>query len=224
MSSKRRIIGIIVDEPRYQQLEETNEIYFNFQVEDKDKKIINIAITSLVTNDYALYKLGQKVDVEVKEVMKGLYQATKITFIPTTKYNKDFDLEFEKAKKRFNDIAIATGREHLVLDNEIAISNGARTSEPEAYPENWTLADLVAESDYQAQERKEMLQEYNSEEKSWIRNEFNRWNNFKNHYLPLVKEMNIPLFCNHCSSLDVKKEDTLFYKEKNEEIEEDNEI
>lgn len=141
------------------------------------------------------------------------------------KYNKDFNKEFEKAKKRFNDICMCTGREHLVLDQKIALANGAKLGQPEAYPEKWTLADLVAESDFQMNFRKEMLKEADCEDKIWIRKELNRWNNFKNHYLPLVKSLNIQLFCNHCSCLDVNEEDTLFYKENVEnKIDEEEEL
>lgn len=140
-------------------------------------------------------------------------------------YNKDFNLEFEKAKKRFNNIALDTGREHLVLDQKIAIANGAKMDQPEAYPEKWTLTDLVAESDYQVNMRIEMLDESNSEDKIWIRQELNRWKSFRDHYLPLIKEMNIPIFCNHCSDLlDVKREETLFYKEFTNNLEEEEEL
>lgn len=129
--------------------------------------------------------------------------------------NKDFNKEFEKAKKRFNDIALNTGREHLVLDNKVAISNGAKLDQPEAYPEKWTLADLVAESDYQVEFNKEIFDgASDNDERKNIKNELNRWKNFRNRYLPLVKELNIQLFCNHCSNLlDVKKQDTIFYKD-----------
>ena len=48
------------------------------------------------------------------------------------KYNKDFNKEFEKAKKRFNDICMCTGREHLVLDQKIALANGVKLGQPEA--------------------------------------------------------------------------------------------
>ncbi len=209
----KNIVGTIIDEPRYDKIEDTNESYFRFKVEDDNKNIYNIAITRLVTNDYELYKLGQKVDVEVRELFDDLLEATKIRFISNIKYNKDFNKEFEKAKKWFNDIALHTGREYLVIDNLTARSNGAKLESPEAYPEKWTLADLVAESDYQAEARKDMLEDASTEEKQWIRNEYNRWNNFKNHYMPLVEKLNIQLFCNHCSSLDVKEEETIFYKQ-----------
>lgn len=224
MNNERiHIVGVIVDEPRYDKIEETNESFFRFKIEDKSKNITNVAITSLVTNDYELYKLGRKVEIEARgiEGLDDIYQATKINFIPSIKYNKNFNIEFEKAKKRFNDIALHTGREHLIIDNLVARRNGAKLDQPEAYPEEWTLADLVAESDYQANMRKEMLDGCDIEEKNWIRKEFNRWNNFKKHYLPLVKEMNIQLFCNHCSELDVNNEDTIFYKQKLEKSEEE---
>lgn len=141
------------------------------------------------------------------------------------KYNKDFNKEFEKAKKRFNDISVCTGREHLVLDQQIALANGSKLGQPEAYPEEWTLADLVAESDYQVKFRKEMLKESDREDKVLIRKELNRWNNFRNHYLPLVKSLNIQLFCNHCSCLDVNEEETLFYRQNIEnKIDEEEEL
>ena len=127
--------------------------------------------------------------------------------------NKDFYKEVEKAKKRFNDIALNTGKEHLVLDNQIAVANGEKLNYPEAYPEKWTLADLVAESDYQVKFYKEILGGCSdTEEKKDTRNELNRWKRFREYYLPLVKKFDIPLFCNHCSNLlDVKKEKTIFY-------------
>lgn len=140
------------------------------------------------------------------------------------KYNRDFNIEFDKAKKRYNDIAISTGRSHLLLDNEVARSNGERYYSPEAYPEMWTLADLVAESEYQAKTRKEMLEDCSPDEKEWIKKEYKRWDNFYKHYLPLVKEMNIELFCNHCSSLDVSREDTIFYRDMLKNILEEREV
>lgn len=138
-----------------------------------------------------------------------------------TRYNKDFEKEFEKAKNRFNDIALNTGREHLVLNNDIARASGARLNEPEAYPESWTLADLVAESDYQMNMCNEIMDGYSSEDKKKIRQEMKRWKNFRDYYLPLIKELDIKLFCNHCSTLlDVKSENTLFYQSclENEEV------
>lgn len=141
------------------------------------------------------------------------------------KYNKNFNQEFEKAKKKFNDIAMTTGREHLVLEQKIALANGAKLGQPEAYPEKWTLADLVAESDYQMNFRKDMLKEASSEDKTWIRKELNKWKNFRNRYLPLVESLNIQLFCNHCSCLDVNEEETLFYRENIEnKIDEEEEL
>lgn len=141
------------------------------------------------------------------------------------KYNKNFNQEFEKAKKKFNDIAMTTGREHLVLEQKIALANGAKLGQPEAYPEKWTLADLVAESDYQMNFRKDMLKEASSEDKTWIRKELNKWKNFRNRYLPLVESLNIQLFCNHYSCLDVNEEETLFYRENIEnKIDEEEEL
>lgn len=141
------------------------------------------------------------------------------------KYNKNFNQEFEKAKKRFNDIAMTTGREHLVLEQTIALANGAKLGPPEAYPEKWTLADLVAESDYQMNFRKDMLKEASSEDKTWIRKELNKWKNFRNRYLPLVESLNIQLFCNHYSCLDINEEETLFYRENIEnKIDEEEEL
>lgn len=141
------------------------------------------------------------------------------------KYNKNFNQEFEKAKKKFNDIAMTTGREHLVLEQKIALANGAKLGQPEAYPEKWTLADLVAESDYQMNFRKDMLKEASSEDKTWIRKELNKWKNFRNRYLPLVESLNIQLFCNHYSCLDVNEEETLFYRENFEnKIDEEEEL
>lgn len=141
------------------------------------------------------------------------------------KYNKNFNQEFEKAKKKFNDIAMTTGREHLVLEQKIALANGAKLGQPEAYPEKWTLADLVAESDYQMNFRKEILKEASSEDKTWIRKELNKWKNFRNRYLPLVESLNIQLFCNHYSCLDVNEEETLFYRENIEnKIDEEEEL
>lgn len=141
------------------------------------------------------------------------------------KYNKNFNKEFEKAKKRFNDIAMSTGREHLVLEQKIALANGAKLGQPEAYPEKWTLADLVAESDYQMNFRKEILKEASSEDKTWIKKELNKWKNFRNRYLPHVESLNIQLFCNHCSCLDVNEEETLFYRENIEnKIDEEEEL
>ena len=124
------------------------------------------------------------------------------------KYNKNFNQEFEKAKKKFNDIAMTTGREHLVLEQKIALANGAKLGQPEAYPEKWTLADLVAESDYQMNFRKDMLKEASSEDKTWIRKELNKWKNFRNRYLPLVESLNIQLFCRseeHTSELQSQR-------------------
>lgn len=141
------------------------------------------------------------------------------------KYNKNFNQEFEKAKKKFNDIAMTTGREHLVLEQKIALANGAKLGQPEAYPEKWTLADLVAESDYQMNFRKDMLKEASSEDKTWIRKELNKWKNFRNRYLPLVESLNIQLFCNHYSCLDINEEETLFYRENIEnKIDEEEEL
>ena len=141
------------------------------------------------------------------------------------KYNKNFNQEFEKAKKKFNDIAMTTGREHLVLEQKIALANGAKLGQPEAYPEKWTLADLVAESDYQMNFRKDMLKEVSSEDKTWIRKELNKWKNFRNRYLPLVESLNIQLFCNHYSCLDINEEETLFYRENIEnKIDEEEEL
>lgn len=141
------------------------------------------------------------------------------------KYNKNFNQEFEKAKKKFNDIAMTTGREHLVLEQKIALANGAKLGQPEAYPEKWTLADLVAESDYQMNFRKEILKEASSEDKTWIKKELNKWKNFRNRYLPLVESLNIQLFCNHYSCLDVNEEETLFYRENIEnKIDEEEEL
>lgn len=141
------------------------------------------------------------------------------------KYNKNFNQEFEKAKKKFNDIAMTTGREHLVLEQKIALANGAKLGQPEAYPEKWTLADLVAESDYQMNFRKDMLKEASSEDKTWIKKELNKWKNFRNRYLPLVESLNIQLFCNHYSCLDVNEEETLFYRENIEnKIDEEEEL
>ena len=52
------LYGKIVDEPRYDQIEETNETYFYITVEDLKQNKQKVALSYNVSNDHALYQKG----------------------------------------------------------------------------------------------------------------------------------------------------------------------
>lgn len=76
------LYGKIVDEPRYDQIEETNETYFYITVEDLKQNKKKVALSYNVSNDYELYKIGKNIKAEIKkEDDMNLNIATKINFI-----------------------------------------------------------------------------------------------------------------------------------------------
>lgn len=76
------LYGKIVDEPRYDQIEETNETYFYITVEDLKQNKQKVALSYNVSNDYEIYQKGKNIRAEIKVAEDiNLNIATKINFI-----------------------------------------------------------------------------------------------------------------------------------------------
>lgn len=75
------VYGNVVEIPVYNQIEETNEIYFSIKVKTIEQNIINFALASSVDNDYEKYELNRPIYAYVIENEYGLKIANKIEFI-----------------------------------------------------------------------------------------------------------------------------------------------
>ena len=76
------LYGKIIDEPRYDQVEETNETYFYITVEDLKQNKQKVALSYNVSNDYEIYQKGKNIRAEIKVAEDiNLNIATKINFI-----------------------------------------------------------------------------------------------------------------------------------------------
>lgn len=76
------LYGKIIDEPRYDQVEETNETYFYITVEDLKQNKQKVVLSYNVSNDYEIYQIGKNIKAEIKIAEDiNLNIATKINFI-----------------------------------------------------------------------------------------------------------------------------------------------
>lgn len=75
------VYGNIVETPIYNQIEETNEIYFSIKVKTINQEIINFALGSSVDNDYEKYELNRPIYASVIENEFGLKIANEIKFL-----------------------------------------------------------------------------------------------------------------------------------------------
>ncbi|MCI8617451.1 MAG: hypothetical protein HFJ60_04315 [Clostridia bacterium] len=75
------VYGNITEIPIYNQIEETNEIYFSVKIKTIEQKIIDIALASSVDNDYEKYKLNRPIYAFVSEKNDKLKIAKKVEFI-----------------------------------------------------------------------------------------------------------------------------------------------
>ena len=75
------VYGNIVETPVYNQIEETNEIYFSIKVKTINQEIINFALASSVDNDYEKYELNRPIYASVIENEFGLKIANEIKFL-----------------------------------------------------------------------------------------------------------------------------------------------
>jgi len=60
------LYGKIIDEPRYDQVEETNETYFYITVEDLKQNKQKVVLSYNVSNDYEIYQIGKNIKAEIK--------------------------------------------------------------------------------------------------------------------------------------------------------------
>ena len=70
----------IVDEPRFNVVDNTNETYFSIKLKDKFGNLFNIALSPNVTNDYREYCVGRDIGIKVKKTKIGIYKAIDVKF------------------------------------------------------------------------------------------------------------------------------------------------
>lgn len=72
----------IVDEPRYNSIDYTNETYFSIKVKDSlYGHCFKVALDYNVNNDYSEYYIGRNIGIKTKKTDMGIYKAIKIVFL-----------------------------------------------------------------------------------------------------------------------------------------------
>lgn len=93
------LYGKIVDEPRYYQIEETNETYFYITIEDLKQNKQKVAFSYNVSNNYELYKIGKNIKAKIKkEDDVNLNIAIKINLITKQELIDEALNEYRKEK------------------------------------------------------------------------------------------------------------------------------
>lgn len=131
--------GNVVETPVYNQIEETNEIYFSIKVKTINQEIIKFALASSVDNDYEKYELGRPIYASVIENEFGLKIAKEIKFLSQR------DL-IDEALKKYNNKEINLEQYIQVCkDNKTYLSEDIKREELEEieYERNITRKPLM---------------------------------------------------------------------------------
>lgn len=96
------VYGNIVEIPVYNQIEETNEIYFSIKIKTIEQKILDIALASSVDNDYEKYELNRPIYAFVPEENNKLKIAKKVEFISKRNLIDKALLEYRKENITLN--------------------------------------------------------------------------------------------------------------------------
>lgn len=119
------VYGNVVETPVYNQIEETNEIYFSIKVKTINQEIIKFALASSVDNDYEKYELGRPIYASVIENEFGLKIANEIKFLSQR------DL-IDEALKKYNNKEINLEQYIQVCkDNKTYLSEDIKREEVE---------------------------------------------------------------------------------------------
>lgn len=119
------VFGNIVEIPVYNQIEETNEIYFSIKVKTINQDIISFALASSVDNDYEKYEMNRPIYASVIENEFGLKIAKQIEFLSKR------DL-IDEALKKYNDKEIDLEQYIQVCkDNKIYVAEESKIEKTE---------------------------------------------------------------------------------------------